>query len=312
MYSELLQEFVVFMLDIKLWSGRKSLRPEDLSAGGIDITSLPPGSLASLGSKRMISQDALAPFAAIKREAEKLCLAVGTRFLGGYAIPNHAVDDLRGKLDQLQLQYLQQRKALCQNYDQAVADWIDENPQQWSNIIRAAIEPVTSVRRALQFSYTPVAVSAPEGLGCNALDKQLNGLLGQLCHEIRQQAKTAYRTSYLNKIQVTRKALRPIHAIRQKLIGLFFLDPLISATIRTIDETLAAVPDQGALEGVILNQLSGLLGGQLANLGRATVEEQQCSETDDDEVAIDSINNAEVYAQGGPVVCGTSALKWDF
>ena len=312
MYSELLEEFVVFMLDIKLWSGRKSLRPEDLSDGGIDISSLPPGSLASLGSKRMISQEALAPFTSIKREAEKLCLAVGTRFLGGYAIPNHAVDDLRDKLDPLQLQYMQQRETLCQNYDQAVSDWIDENPQQWSNIIRAAIEPVESVRRALQFSYTPVAINAPEGLNSNALDQQLNGLLGQLCHEIRQQAKTAYRASYLNKIQVTRKALRPIHAIRQKLTGLIFLDPLISATIRTIDQTLAAVPDQGPLEGVILNQLSGLLGGQLANLGRTTVEELECCEAEIDEAALDSIGDVDVYAHRGPVVCGTSALQWDF
>jgi Protein of unknown function (DUF3150) len=42
-----LQDVVVVSLDVHIWSGRKELRPEDLTVSG----KLPPKDLVSLGSK---------------------------------------------------------------------------------------------------------------------------------------------------------------------------------------------------------------------------------------------------------------------
>ncbi len=305
--SALLEHFVVFMLDIKLWTGRKTLKPEDLAAGGIDLSQLPPGTLASLGSKRIISQDALAPFTAIKREAEKLCLSRGIRFLGGYAIPAEEAEGLAEKLQQLNEQFQSARDQLLRHYDEEVERWIDENPPQWSSIIRAAIEPASSVRRALQFQVTPITISAPEGLNGQGLSEQADGLLAQLCHEVRQAARTAYQSSYLNKTSVTRKALRPILTIRQKLSGLMFLDPLVAQALISIDETLALIPSKGALEGVALNLLAGLLGRQLAQLGRPQQADDLETELENSE-----FEERKQSAEAGPAVYGSSALAWDF
>ncbi len=309
MYQELLDEFVVFMLDISIWTGRKTLHAEDLADGGIDISALPPETLASLGSKRIISKEALSPFSALKREAEKNCLAVGTRFLGGYAVPASAAKELRETLDSLQEQFVTERSSFCLSYDQAVEDWINENPPQWHTVIRSSVESVSSVSKALNFSYTPIAISAPEGLNSDTFETQINSLLGQVCSEVRQSARAAYRASFHNKAQVTRKALRPIHAIRKKLDGLAFLDPLIPSTIEAIDLALATVPDKGPIEGTTLNLLAGLLGGQLANLGQASPDSDQ-NESDIDEE--DHFSTPQATPQTYPTVHGTSALKWDF
>ena len=125
---------------------------------------------------------------------------------------------------------------------------------------------------------------------------------------IRKQARTAYQASYFNKPQVTRKALRPIYAMREKLSGLVFLDPLIPETIRVIDETLAALPDKGPLEGTTLNLLAGLVGRQLANLGRAT----SIAPADEDDPLMDILDEVENLVSSRSIVYGTSTLTWDF
>lgn len=307
--TRLLENLVVFMLDIHLWSGRKKLRPEDLALNGIDINKLPPGTLASLGSKRIIGLEAIAPFAALKREAEKLCLAQGVRFLGGYAVPIEAAEALAEKLTELRLRFESAREELLLTYDTEVHRWVRENPPQWAPVIRAAIEPATSVHRALQFNFAPMAVSSPAGMP-EELDQQAAGLFGQLCHEVRVAAKNAFESSYVGRSSVTRKALRPIAAIRQKLAGLCFLDPEIVDTLAAIDDTLARLPKTGPIEGIDLNMVAGLLGRQLAKLGQppaATTEEGEGFDEDSAEECM-----LPMAQLGASAPRPTVSLSWDF
>ena len=305
MASDFYDHFVVFILDIKLWTGRKTLRPEDLFAGGIDPKSLPPESLASLGSKRIIGKEALAPFAALKREAEKTCLAVGSRFLGGYAVPNEKVDQVKEELNRIKINFQQKRQDFLEHYDQQIAAWITKHPLQWQEVIQKAVEPVGTVKRSLQFHYTPIAIATPDGFDEDLLHAQADGLFGQLCHEIRQQARTAYQTSYQGKTKVTRKALRPILAIRKKLAGLSFLNPSVAEAVQAIDDAMALIPDQGALEGTSLNLLSGLLGRQLGNFGRQhTADDQETDADDEDSLVMPTL--PLLPAETVP------SLAWDF
>ena len=266
---QILKEIVVFILDVKIWGGRKKLLPDDLALNGIDTSKLPPGTLASLGSKRIIAAETLAPFTALKREAEKLCLAQGVRFIGGYAVRSDNAADLSDGLEQLQSRFDKVREELLLAYDTEVEKWIKENPAEWEPIIRAAIEPASYVEQALQFSFCPVKIDSPDILGKNlGLEQEASGLYGQLCHEIRVAARTAFETSFAHRSKITRKALRPIYAMRQKLSSLSFIDPSIGDTIAIIDDTLARLPAQGPIEGADLNMVAGLVGRQLAHLGQ--------------------------------------------
>jgi hypothetical protein len=269
----ILENIVVFILDIHLWSGRKKLKAEDLAMNGVEVDKLPPGTLASLGSKKIISSEALAPFSAIKREAEKLCLAKGVRFLGGYAVAAQEAQELDGQLTQLQNNFEQARVQLLQDYDVKVRDWINVNPPEWAAVIRASVDPQSKVQQALGFAYTPIKIAATTEIESesNPLQYQTQGLYAQLCQEIRYMASSAYSASYEGKNCITRKALRPISSIKEKLAALEFLSPDIADVIADIDRSIDLVPASGAIQGYALDQLNLLLRG-LSRLGLVAEE----------------------------------------
>jgi len=267
---QILNQIVVIMLNISLWSGRKKLRPEDLAANGIEADKLPPGTLASLGTKRIIAPEALNPFTTLKKEAERICLAKGVRFLGGFAIPKENIDDLVKELKEIKQRFQEAKDSLLKDYNKEVNKWIAENPPEWATVIRAAIEPVSTIDQALHFNFAPVVVGSPEGMEDKneGLDEETDGLLGQLFHEIRMQAKTAFEASFIGRKEVTRKALRPIMSMKDKLQGLSFLDLEIAEAIQGIDQVMAKVPKTGPITGADLDMIAGLVGRRLANIGR--------------------------------------------
>lgn len=280
---QILNQIVVIMLNISLWSGRKKLRPEDLAANGVEVDKLPPGTLASLGTKRIIAPEALNPFTSLKKEAERICLAKGVRFLGGFAIPKGNVPGLVEELKEIKHRFQEAKDNLLSDYDKEVSKWIAENPPEWASVIRAAIEPASTIDQALHFNFAPVVVGSPEGMEeeNEGLDEETDGLLGQLFHEIRVQAKTAYEATFVGRREVTRKALRPIAAMRDKLQGLSFLDPEIAETIHGIDEVVTKLPKSGPITGADLDMLAGLVGRRLANIGRPLPDNPQEAEEDD-------------------------------
>ena len=112
-----LSDQLVFVnLDITCWSGKKTLTPEDL---GLDRSQLPPETLVSLGEKQLIDPEALRTFTSIRSAARRLCLAVGTRFLGGHAVPAAKAPALLAELDALGQRYRDARATFLAGYDDA-------------------------------------------------------------------------------------------------------------------------------------------------------------------------------------------------
>jgi len=266
---QILSEVIIIMLNISLWSGRKKLRPEDLAANGIEVAKLPPQALASLGTKRIISPDALNPFSNLKREAERICLARGIRFLGGFAIPRYAMDSVTEELKRVKERFNAEKEALLSKYDREVDRWIAENPPEWATVIRASVESSEVIARRTSFNFAPVAMDTPEGMEENeGLDEETGGMLNQLFHEVRVTARQAFEATFARRQEVNRKALRPVNSMRDKLKGLAFLDPeTITDTVTTIDEVIARLPMNGPITGSDLDMLAGLVGRRLANIG---------------------------------------------
>lgn len=306
----ILNQVVLLVLNISLWHGRKKLRAEDLAANGIDVDKLPPGTLATLGSKRIINPAAVNVFSALKREAERLCLQYGTRFIGGYAVPTDKVDELTAQLSRIKGEFEQARVNLLSSYDTEVEKWINSNPPEWKPIIEAAVEPVSHLRRSIAFNFAAVGLNTPDEVKENGLDEEITGLYGQLCHEVRVAARQAYEVSFVNKLEVTRKALRPINAIREKLAGMVFLDPAIADAIQVIDDTLAKIPKSGPIQGTDLNMVAGLLGRQLANMGRVVPEEPEIEPEIEEEEPVQQ--EPPVVVVPAPVTEELSAIAWDF
>ena len=128
------------MLSVNIWSGRKKLRAEDLKLGA----DVPPEDLVSLGSKRVCDPEALKVFHSIKQGAERACLRVGTRFLGGYAVPVEHQEALAESLDALKAEFDQETHSFLADYDRSLEAWIASLPE-WEAPIRRAIEPANVV-----------------------------------------------------------------------------------------------------------------------------------------------------------------------
>ncbi|MFA5183166.1 MAG: DUF3150 domain-containing protein [Syntrophales bacterium] len=275
----ILDNVQVLTLDIHVWSGRKKLRPEDLKL--MEGSELPPESLAKLGSKLVMDPEKLAVFMAIRQSAAREALFVGTRFLGGYAIPVDKVADLMVKLDGLKIEFEAKKEEFLASYSEAVQSWIDANPGWESVIANAQAEP-EHVRKSLCFS-TQVFNVTPVEKHQEGLQKEVTGLAGQLRHEIQVMAKDTWKRSYHGQQEVTQKALRPIHAMIRKIEGLVFLEPELNDLVEGIKETLAGMPPKGAIKGRQLAEACGIL----AILGDIPEAMRPAVLTDEDKATVD-------------------------
>jgi hypothetical protein len=155
----ILDQIDVVKLDINLWTSSKKLRPEDLVLA--DGSKLPPEDLAYLGTKKTIDPDKLKEFNRIKKEAERICLQSGTRFLGGFANPRDEIPRLTQELDDLSKTFYEARDQLLATYHEDTEEWIARHAE-FGDAIRRAIEPVDSVAAKLRFDYVVFRVTVPQ------------------------------------------------------------------------------------------------------------------------------------------------------
>jgi hypothetical protein len=256
-----LHDVVVVSLDVRIWSGRKQLRPEDLTASG----RLPPKDLVSLGSKRLCDPRALQPFREVKRAAEARCQGIGVRFARAFAIPRTAAKAVLAELNALAEQFKQARTVFLATYDEELARWKAQHPG-YERLIEAELLPKTAVLSKFVFGYEVFAINGVDGDGelaalleQGAAGNLVIGLAGTLYQEVARDAREFVRQSLTGRDEVTQKFLRPVRAIRQKLAGLAFLDPGIEPLVGSIDEALAAVPKKGRIDGASLSTLRGVV-----------------------------------------------------
>lgn len=259
--SNALNDVVVVSLDVRIWSGRKKLRPEDLTASG----RLPPKDLVSLGAKKIFDPKALKPFVHVKRRAEARCQAIGVRFARAFAIPKAAAKSVIAELNGLAESFREVREAFLATYDEELSRWKAQHPG-YERLIDAELLPKASVGSKFAFGYDVFAINAVDGDGeLAALMKQggagnlTTGLAGTLYEEVASASREFVRQSLAGRHAVTQKFLRPVRSIREKLAGLAFLDPAIAPLVGSIDEVLATTPKQGKIDGSSLAALRGVV-----------------------------------------------------
>ena len=256
MYSktQLLNQLVLIHLDIHLWSGRKGLKPEDLV-----ITNELPEKVVSLGSKKIIDPEELSVFGAVKRRMERACLAMGTRFLGGYAVPKAQFDDLQQLLDAEVETAMKEKEALLSRYDAVIDAWIRKHPSFAENI-RHSVVPRSVVERRIQFDWVAIHVAAVAGeQNAKRMEDRANGISAQLFYEVGAEARQTYDKSYKGRAEITQKAIAPVQRIRGKLNSLSFVDHRVQPVIDEIDSVLESLPKAGKLVGNDFLALRGLI-----------------------------------------------------
>lgn len=260
--QQVLQQVVCFSLEeISLWGARKKLRTEDLKLTQGDA--LPPKDLASLGSKKIFNPKALAKFEALKKRAHVACGRIGIRFMGGYAVPESATDELAKELDKIGADFDIAKADFIATYAGELESWIAKHPG-WEQWIRAATIPVDEVKDRIRYGWTPAKISTPDENNPDSrlnqkMTKEAGGLSGRLFKEIGEMAQKVLEDSLLGKTKVNRRVLSPIRKIRGKLNGLAFLDKRVGPLITAIDDTVSQMPGDAPIEGLALTALHGLI-----------------------------------------------------
>jgi Protein of unknown function (DUF3150) len=277
--SNALNDVIVVSLDVRIWSGRKKLRPEDLTASG----RLPPKELVSLGSKKIFDPRALKPFIDVKRRAETRCQAIGVRFARAFAIPKAAAKSVIVELNDLAERFRQVRDAFLASYDEQLTRWKAQHPG-YEHLIEAELLPKTWVGSKFAFCYDVFAINAVQGddelaalMEQGGAGNLTQGLTGALYDEVASDSRQFIRQSLIGRHEVTQKFLRPVRAIRAKLAGLAFLDPGIAPLVGSIDEVLACTPTKGKIDGASLAMLRGVVTlltdpAQMRTHGRMVLE----------------------------------------
>ncbi len=258
----ILDRLLVVKLDATIWGGRKKLHKEDLILG--DGSILPPEDLASLGSKKIADPIELAVFNRLKKEAERVCLKVGTRFLGAFAVPEDFIGPVQTELERIAMGFDLARDKFLSGYDDAVKGWVAKHPE-FAEAINRAVDPVETVAANLRFDYVVFRVSQPqlpeEDISpelAASLDRRVGSLSDTLFREVAQDAADLVENSLIGRQSVTRKALSPLKKMRDKLDGLAFLDHRVNRVVQTLDEILGRVPKTGPLEGAYLQEVFAL------------------------------------------------------
>ena len=219
---DITDKIAVIVLDTTIWSGRRKLRPEDIliGAGG----NLPPEDVASLGSKKICDPDELSIFTKLDGRMERACLAVGTRFLKGYAVPVDKLDELAGTLDAYVADFNTAKTEFLVKYDTAVEKWVSDHPG-FEEPLRRAVLPVKVVANKLFCGYTVFRVghAASEGAAAT-LDNQVGGLADQMYREVAKEAEDAFQHLIGHNGSLSRRSVRPLRRLHDKLEGLSFLD----------------------------------------------------------------------------------------
>lgn len=260
--QQVLQQVVCFSLEeISLWGARKKLRTEDLKLTQSDA--LPPKDLASLGSKKIFNPKALAKFEALKKRAHVACGRIGIRFMGGYAVPESATDELAKELDKIGTEFDIAKADFIASYTGELESWIAKHPG-WEQWIRAATITVDEVKDRIRYGWTPAKISTPDENNPDSrlnqkMTKEAGGLSGRLFKEIGEMAQKVLEDSLLGKTKVNRRVLSPIRKIRGKLNGLAFLDKRVGPLITAIDDTVGQMPGDAPIEGLALTALHGLI-----------------------------------------------------
>jgi len=259
--SNALNDVIVISLDVRIWSGRKKLRPEDLTTSG----RLPPKDLVSLGSKKIFDPKALKPFAEVKRKAETRCQVIGVRFARAFAIPKAAAKSVVEELNDLAETFKQVRETFLATYDEEIRRWKNQHPG-YERLIEAELLPKALVGSKFAFGYEVFAINAVHGddelaalMEEGGAGNLTLGLAGALYQEVASESREFVRQSLVGRHEVTQKFMRPVRAIREKLAGLSFLDPGIAPLVASIDEVLAAVPRKGKISGPSLAALRGVV-----------------------------------------------------
>lgn len=258
-YNEkILSSMSMVWLKAGWFRGGVKLQAQDITLG--DGGKLPPDQVARLGTKLVIDPSELAVFGTLVKRAERVLLAQGLRFMGGYAVPNEYIDSVLVELRKVEVDFRDALRDLTNRYNDIVNDWIGKN-SEFADAIRRSVLPVDEVEARCHFRFRVYGITVPEGVDASATAASEVATMGDtLLDEVAVEVREIIRDSIDGKppkIKIT--ILRRIEPVRRKLKALAFLDRDVKPVLDDLNAFITGVPDKGPIEGSTYHWMVGVL-----------------------------------------------------
>lgn len=252
MTEQIFDHSIGIILDIKIWSGSKNLKPEDFK--GIE---LPPDELISLGSKRIHNKDTLKPIQAVRTRAVTFMESMAVSLYGGkvWLVPSDKLNEAQSLLQDFATEFDTEKHKFLADFYAAQQAWLDQN-KKWAAILEPYLDTPETVEKKFGFTWRTFKISpaADDTLAETVADD----MTCALHKEISTLAGEAYET-LKDKDRATPKNLNRLDRLVIKLQGLAFVNPGIGMIEHELSQILEARDAHGAMSGNDVFRLSRLL-----------------------------------------------------
>ncbi|MDY6929403.1 MAG: DUF3150 domain-containing protein [Pseudomonadota bacterium] len=232
-----LENLCVIHVDFDIWSGQTRLSPDDFKLG--EGGKIPSEKVAQLGSKKICDPAKLKGFHRLKTETRRLLLRHGMPFMNGFAVPASKTDTICDELNKISAEYESLKQDFVSGYNNAVEEWILENPE-YESTIRAGALPKSAVEKRIGFEYQifmiqPISDDDPTA---ESLNRKIESLGGDLLDEVTEEAQNFFSKNLSGREECSIATRNTLKKIRDKVDGLSFLDSSFIPLVNLLDETL--------------------------------------------------------------------------
>ncbi|RWR30571.1 DUF3150 domain-containing protein [Sinirhodobacter populi] len=243
----LLKNIVLVMPMFSVWSGSGKLEPSDFT--NVDADDLPPETVAKLGLKRLINRDALSPFTRLRARADRLCEEYGTRFMGGFAIPEDYAPVVAQKLADLVSEFNTELDTFLRNYDKLINDWVVANPDMAQQILRA-VKPRDQIKRRFNACYAIAEVNGSAHDHTNSMVQVADGLFDSFLKTLIDRSVPLLTAKNGTLNDTFRSSVRnSLQSIADKIERFAFLDPSKGGMMVLASKIRASVVGEGTIRG---------------------------------------------------------------
>jgi len=174
----LTREGVLLSVSIRYWRAAKKLRAEDLGLNPDDVTDR----LISLGHKKLLPREALAPFALIESRAHALVESSTFPFLNGigHFLPNRKLAEVSSRLKELENEFSSARETFARDYaelrTEASRDWWEaarklvSDPDRLVATIEESFPRPNHLDRYFGFAINLFQITVPEKFRTGQVD----------------------------------------------------------------------------------------------------------------------------------------------
>ncbi|MCF8036806.1 MAG: DUF3150 domain-containing protein [Desulfobacteraceae bacterium] len=252
MTEQIFDQSIGLILDIRLWSGAKNLKAEDLQG-----SQLPPEELVSLGSKRIHDKRALKPIQAVRTKTVNYLESIAVSLYSGkvWLLPENCIDEVEIALSGFANEFDTAVNHFLENFHAQQQQWLEQN-KQWTSILEPYLETPDSVKKKIRFQWRTFRMGSAND---NALAETVTeDVTHSLLKEVSCLAAEAYET-LKDRDRATPKNLQRIDRLASKLRGLSFVDPGVGVIERELSTILESRDADGVLVGSDVFYMARLL-----------------------------------------------------